>query len=121
MTVKDSLQSLASTLLRANPIQPSLQRGTLSPVLACLHALPSPCPPACPPAELPPATSLRLYEQLLAKGCAPTCALVMLANGRCDPACNVAACDFDGGDCACATGDAAGAGGTSSGSAGADV
>ncbi|CAI5987918.1 unnamed protein product, partial [Closterium sp. NIES-65] len=92
MTVKDSPQLLASTLLRATP-----------------H-----------PAEPPPATSLRPYEQLLATRCAPACALAMLANGRCDPACNVATCDFDGGDCACATASAAGAG-SSSGSAGADI
>ncbi|CAI5981567.1 unnamed protein product, partial [Closterium sp. NIES-64] len=99
MTVKDSPQSLASTLLRATPHPGAAIPGT----------------------KPPPATSLRPYEQLLATRCAPACALAMLANGRCDPACNVVACDFDGGDCACAAADAAGAGGSSSGSAGADV
>ncbi|CAI7840832.1 unnamed protein product, partial [Closterium sp. NIES-54] len=92
MTVKDSPQSLASTLLRATP-----------------HPAPQ------------PSTSLRPYEKLLATRCAPACALAMLANGRCDPTCNVATCDFDGGDCACATAHAAGAGGSSTGNAGADV
>ncbi|CAI5483594.1 unnamed protein product [Closterium sp. Yama58-4] len=92
MTVKDSPQSLASTLLRATPMP-----------------------------EPPPSTSVRPYEQLLGVRCAPACALAMLANGRCDPACNVAACDFDGGDCACATAHAARAGRSTTGSAGADV
>ncbi|GJP56723.1 hypothetical protein CLOM_g15776 [Closterium sp. NIES-68] len=33
--------------------------------------------------------------------CAPRCRLQRLANGVCDAACNVPACAFDGGDCAC--------------------
>ncbi|CAI5462638.1 unnamed protein product [Closterium sp. Yama58-4] len=33
--------------------------------------------------------------------CAPGCLLWRLANGVCDAACNMPACAFDGGDCAC--------------------
>ena len=31
--------------------------------------------------------------------CAPGCADSWISDGYCDPSCNVAACDFDGGDC----------------------
>ncbi|CAI5470656.1 unnamed protein product [Closterium sp. Yama58-4] len=34
--------------------------------------------------------------------CAPGCLLSSLADGKCNPPCNVDACSFDGGDCACA-------------------
>ncbi|CAI5928090.1 unnamed protein product [Closterium sp. NIES-64] len=34
--------------------------------------------------------------------CAPGCLLSLLADGKCNPSCNVDACAFDGGDCSCA-------------------
>eukprot|EP00897_Mesotaenium_endlicherianum_P002775 jgi/Mesen1/2525/ME000160S01632 len=36
--------------------------------------------------------------------CAPGCPLWAVGNGQCYEACNVVACDFDGGDCACSGG-----------------
>ncbi|GJP51052.1 hypothetical protein CLOM_g10222 [Closterium sp. NIES-68] len=75
------------------------------PTRGSITVLPSPSPSSSTSSSSSASSSSRSHaatgQSRKPIECAPGCVLSSLADGNCNPPCNVDACAFDGGDCAC--------------------